>query len=190
MHAMFFPSILLFFALLTLPLGAQDAPVMRSAWHDYRVVTVADGLENPWDMAFLDDGTMFLTDRGGSFKHTQLGDKVRKYIADAGIEKKDIGAAWLGTCFENINVGKSALPLSMTLRLPARVCSSSTFCVIKVNSLKNRAISAIAVCPGLGATSPISLRRQLYHSQTNEGSRRKASGVANSSGRYFFHRPC
>ena len=39
-------------------------------------------------------------------------------LADAGIEKKEIGAAWLGTCFDNINVGKSALPLSMTLRLP------------------------------------------------------------------------
>ena len=39
-------------------------------------------------------------------------------LADAGIEKKDIGAAWLGTCFDSINVGKSALPLSMTLRLP------------------------------------------------------------------------
>jgi acetyl-CoA C-acetyltransferase len=39
-------------------------------------------------------------------------------LADAGIDKKEIGAAWLGTCFDNINVGKSALPLSMTLRLP------------------------------------------------------------------------
>jgi acetyl-CoA C-acetyltransferase len=39
-------------------------------------------------------------------------------IEDAGIERKEIQAAWLGTCFEEINVGKSALPLSMTLRLP------------------------------------------------------------------------
>jgi acetyl-CoA C-acetyltransferase len=39
-------------------------------------------------------------------------------LADAGIEKKEIGAAWLGTCFDSINVGRSALPLSMTLRLP------------------------------------------------------------------------
>jgi acetyl-CoA C-acetyltransferase len=42
----------------------------------------------------------------------------KECIEDAGIEKKDIGAAWLGTCFESINVGRSALPLSMTLRLP------------------------------------------------------------------------
>jgi acetyl-CoA C-acetyltransferase len=42
----------------------------------------------------------------------------KECIEDAGIEKKEIGAAWLGTCFESINVGRSALPLSLTLRLP------------------------------------------------------------------------
>ena len=39
-------------------------------------------------------------------------------LEDAGVEKKEIGAAWLGTCFESINVGRSALPLSLTLTLP------------------------------------------------------------------------
>jgi len=39
-------------------------------------------------------------------------------IEDAGIERSDIQAAWLGTCFEEISIGKSALPLSLTLRLP------------------------------------------------------------------------
>jgi acetyl-CoA C-acetyltransferase len=39
-------------------------------------------------------------------------------IGDAGIDRKEIQAAWVGTCFEEINMGKSALPLSLTLRLP------------------------------------------------------------------------
>ena len=39
-------------------------------------------------------------------------------LADAGIEKKQIEAAWLGSCFDEINVGKSAIPLSTALRLP------------------------------------------------------------------------
>jgi acetyl-CoA C-acetyltransferase len=39
-------------------------------------------------------------------------------ITDAGIEREEIQAAWLGTCFEEINSGKSALPMSLTLRLP------------------------------------------------------------------------
>jgi acetyl-CoA C-acetyltransferase len=42
----------------------------------------------------------------------------KECIGDAGIEKRDIEAAWLGTCFDSINVGHSALPLSLTLRLP------------------------------------------------------------------------
>jgi len=39
-------------------------------------------------------------------------------IADAGIEKKDIQAAWFGVCFEEINVGKGSVTLGVTLRLP------------------------------------------------------------------------
>jgi acetyl-CoA C-acetyltransferase len=39
-------------------------------------------------------------------------------LADAGIDRTEIQAAWLGTCFEEISVGKSALSLSITLRLP------------------------------------------------------------------------
>ena len=39
-------------------------------------------------------------------------------IDDAGIEKRDIQAAWYSSCYEEINVGKSALPLSRTLKLP------------------------------------------------------------------------
>ncbi|UCF72665.1 MAG: acetyl-CoA acetyltransferase [Deltaproteobacteria bacterium] len=39
-------------------------------------------------------------------------------LGDAGIEKKDIQAAWYGSCYDEFNVGKSALPLSRTLKLP------------------------------------------------------------------------
>ncbi len=39
-------------------------------------------------------------------------------ISDAGIEKQQIDAAWLGTAIEEQHVGKSAVPLSMALRLP------------------------------------------------------------------------
>ena len=42
----------------------------------------------------------------------------REAIADAGIDKKEIQAAWFGTQKEEVNVGKSAVPLAMTLRLP------------------------------------------------------------------------
>ncbi len=39
-------------------------------------------------------------------------------LQDAGIEKTDIQAAWFGSCFDEVGVGKSALPASMSLRLP------------------------------------------------------------------------
>jgi len=39
-------------------------------------------------------------------------------LADAGIERDAIGAAWLGVFFDEQSIGKSALPLSMGLRLP------------------------------------------------------------------------
>jgi acetyl-CoA C-acetyltransferase len=39
-------------------------------------------------------------------------------LADAGIERDRIEAAWLGVFFDEQSTGKSPLPLSMTLRLP------------------------------------------------------------------------
>jgi len=39
-------------------------------------------------------------------------------LADAGIETKDIDAAWFATCFEEQSVGKSAIPAAQALRLP------------------------------------------------------------------------
>jgi len=39
-------------------------------------------------------------------------------IKDAGIDKTEIQAAWLGSCFDEIGVGKSALSASFALRLP------------------------------------------------------------------------
>ena len=39
-------------------------------------------------------------------------------IADAGIDKTAIEAAWFGVFFDEQNVGKSAYPLSQFLRLP------------------------------------------------------------------------
>lgn len=50
-------------------------------------------------------------------------------MEDGGVERKDIQAAWLGTCYDEIGVGKSALPLPMTLRLPfIPVTRTENFC--------------------------------------------------------------
>jgi len=50
-------------------------------------------------------------------------------LADAGLEKNDIQAAWLGTCFDEVNVGKSGIPLASTLKLPyIPVTRTENFC--------------------------------------------------------------
>ena len=53
--------------LLAAPLFGQST-VERSALHDYRVVTVVDGLEVPWSMAFLPGGDMLVTERPGRLR--------------------------------------------------------------------------------------------------------------------------
>ena len=54
-------------------------------------------------------------------------------IADAGIEKDNIDAAWFSSAIDAVNVGPSALPLSVALRLPyipvtrvENMCASGT----------------------------------------------------------------
>lgn len=47
--------------------------VFRSTHHHYRVVTVADGLENPWAMAWLPNGDMLVTERPGRLRIVRNG---------------------------------------------------------------------------------------------------------------------
>jgi acetyl-CoA C-acetyltransferase len=39
-------------------------------------------------------------------------------LADAGLERKDLQAAWLGHCLEEVGMGKCAAPMGVALRLP------------------------------------------------------------------------
>ena len=65
-------------------------------------------------------------------------------IEDAGIEKKDIKAAWLATCFDEVNVGKSGQPLSKTLKLPfIPVTRVENFCASGTEALRG-AVYAVA----------------------------------------------
>lgn len=58
-------------------------------------------------------------------------------IQDAGIEKKDIGAAWLSTCFDEVNVGKSAIPLAAALKTPyIPVTRVENFCASGTEALR------------------------------------------------------
>jgi len=76
-------------------------------------------------------------------------------LSDAGIEKKDIEAAWLGTCYDEISAGKSALPLSITLRLPMiPVTRVENFCATGTEAFRGAcyavASGACDICLALG----------------------------------------
>jgi acetyl-CoA C-acetyltransferase len=45
-------------------------------------------------------------------------DAFKEAVEDARIEKEDIEAAWFSTCYDEISVGKTGLPLAATLKLP------------------------------------------------------------------------
>lgn len=53
--------------------SAQADRVSRSAQHDYRVVTVVDGLVQPWSIAFLPGGDMLVTERVGRLRIVRNG---------------------------------------------------------------------------------------------------------------------
>ena len=76
-------------------------------------------------------------------------------IEDAGIEKKDIEAAWSGTCYEEVSVGKSAIPLAVTLKLPFIAATRvENFCATGSEALRGAcyavAAGAYDVCLALG----------------------------------------
>ena len=58
-------------------------------------------------------------------------------IQDAGIEKKDIDAAWFSSCFAENNVGKSAIPLASALKLPfLPVTRTENFCASGTEAIR------------------------------------------------------
>jgi len=93
-------------------------------------------------------------------------------MQDAGIEKKEIEAAWMGTCIDEVNVGKSALPMSTALRLPfIPVTRVENYCASGTESFRG-AVYAVAsgaydICLALGVEK---LKDAGYGGLPNPGS--------------------
>ncbi len=84
-----------------------------------------------------------------------MAEAFQECLADAEMDVKDIQAAWLGTCLEEINVGKSALPLSVGLRLPfIPVTRTENFCASGTEAFRGAvygvASGAYDTCLALG----------------------------------------
>lgn len=63
---------------LAAPAAHAQATTERSAEHDFRVVTVAEGFVMPWSFAFLPGGDILVTQRGGQLRIVRKG----KLLAD------------------------------------------------------------------------------------------------------------
>ena len=67
--------------LVAVTVAFAQAPVVRSADHDFRVVTVADGLVNPWSIAFLPDGDILISERPGRLRIVRHGQLLADPVA-------------------------------------------------------------------------------------------------------------
>ncbi|HCX89836.1 MAG TPA: acetyl-CoA acetyltransferase [Deltaproteobacteria bacterium] len=58
-------------------------------------------------------------------------------LADAGIEKKEIEAGYFGTHYDEVNVGKSAIPMAVALKLPyIPVTRTENFCATATEAFR------------------------------------------------------
>ena len=69
------PTVLIAVSLLLSAAIPEDsgAQIHRSTLHDYRVVPVASGLQNPWGIAFLPGGDILITERSGRLRIVREG---------------------------------------------------------------------------------------------------------------------
>jgi acetyl-CoA C-acetyltransferase len=77
-------------------------------------------------------------------------------LADSGLDKKRIGAAWFGSCYDRVNVGNSAIPLSTALRLEGiPVSRVENMCATGTEALRGAAYAvasgAVDIALAIGA---------------------------------------
>ena len=77
---------------------------------------MATGIKNK--VAIIGMGCTRFGERWESYAEDLAAEAFVECLKDAGIEKKEIQAAYIGTHIDEINVGKAAVPLGVALKLP------------------------------------------------------------------------
>ena len=101
-----------------------------------------------------------------------LVEAFQECLADAGIEKDRIQAAWLGHCIEEIGLGKSATPLGVALRLPhIPITRTENYCATGTEAFRGAvygvASGAYDICLAIGVEK---LKDTGYGGLPNAGS--------------------
>jgi acetyl-CoA C-acetyltransferase len=88
-------------------------------------------------VAILGMGCTKFGERWESSAEDLMVEAFTECLADSGIEKKEIQAAYLGTHFDEVNVGKAALPISLALKLPFVAATRvENFCATATEALR------------------------------------------------------
>ena len=115
---------------------------------------MAEGIKDK--VAIIGMGCTRFGERWDDSSEDLMVEAFKEAIEDAGIEKKDLQAAWFGSCMDEVNVGKSATPLSLALKLPyLPVTRVENFCATGSEALRG-AVYAVAsgaydICLALGS---------------------------------------
>ena len=96
-------------------------------------------------VAILGMGCSRFGERWEAFSEDLAVESFTECLADAGIEKREIQAAYIGTNFDEVNVGKSAIPLSVALKLPyIPVTRVENYCATATEALRAASYSVAA----------------------------------------------
>lgn len=76
---------------------------------------MASGIKDK--VAIIGMGCSRFGERWSAGSEELMAEAFSEALADAGIERAQINAAWLGSCADSVNVGNSSIPLSTALRL-------------------------------------------------------------------------
>ena len=106
------------------PVAGQE--VFRSAHHDFRVVTVADGLVNPWSMAWLPGGDTLIGERPGRLRIVRNGTLLPDPVAGVPevLAQGQRGAS-TGSCSSRWVSGRCRPP-ETSGPTPRRICRTTT----------------------------------------------------------------
>jgi len=110
---------------------------------DTRDSTMATGIKDK--VAIIGMGCSRFGERWDCGTEHLLNEAFSEALADSGIEKTQIGAAWFGSAADKLNVGNSAIPLSTALRLDGiPVSRVENMCATGTEALRGAAYAVAA----------------------------------------------
>ncbi|MBW1983358.1 MAG: acetyl-CoA acetyltransferase [Deltaproteobacteria bacterium] len=104
---------------------------------------MADGIRDK--VAILGMGCTKFGERWESGAEDLAVEAFVECLEDAGIEKKELQAAYVGTHFDEVNVGKAALPIALPLKLPyIPVTRTENYCATATEAFRAAVYSVAA----------------------------------------------